>query len=282
MTRFGNYRLDIDPGINKDFTRSLAPALRASANASSGDPDLRPYCSDTNQWSLSACAGNATADSVEILDAQDEEYKAAKEGRAKVPIAQLARLFVYAKARELHQDLDKDQGTYISSCFEVLSRFGICTEKLWPYDASKVFVTPSIKALREATGHKIHSYYRVHEDGNDRVDAVLLALKAKHPVVFGTLIPSWFSTLRDSNPVTRPKDNEQTAGGHAMIIVGWSSAKSCFIVKNSWGKAWGDEGYWYMSPEYLAWESTWDLWVPTRGYAFTKPVDETTVTVIKE
>jgi C1A family cysteine protease len=277
-TRFGNYRLDTDPGINKDFKTSLAPTLKASG---SGDPDLRPYCTPTHQWSLSACAGNATADSVEILDALDEAAKAKKESRKPLPTVQLARLFVYAKARELHQELSKDQGTYISSCFEVLSRFGICSEQTWPYDTSKVFVTPSIKALREATGHKIHSYYRISETGSERVDAVLTALRAYHPVVFGTLIPAWFGQWNGTDVINHPKDKEPLAGGHAMILVGWSSAKSAFIVKNSWGTAWGDRGYWYMSPEYLAWNNTWDLWVPTRGYSFIHGVDETTVTIIK-
>lgn len=32
-------------------------------------------------------------------------------------------------------------------------------------------------------------------------------------------------------------------GGHAVIIVGWDDATSCWICKNSWGSNWGEEGY---------------------------------------
>ncbi len=32
-------------------------------------------------------------------------------------------------------------------------------------------------------------------------------------------------------------------GGHAIIIVGWDDAEECFIVKNSWGEDWGEDGY---------------------------------------
>lgn len=32
-------------------------------------------------------------------------------------------------------------------------------------------------------------------------------------------------------------------GGHSVSIVGWNDADSCWIVKNSWGGDWGEDGY---------------------------------------
>jgi C1A family cysteine protease len=32
-------------------------------------------------------------------------------------------------------------------------------------------------------------------------------------------------------------------GGHAVLIVGYDDANSCFVVKNSWGSSWGESGY---------------------------------------
>jgi C1A family cysteine protease len=32
-------------------------------------------------------------------------------------------------------------------------------------------------------------------------------------------------------------------GGHAVLIVGWDNTEECFIVKNSWGGDWGENGY---------------------------------------
>lgn len=39
-------------------------------------------------------------------------------------------------------------------------------------------------------------------------------------------------------------------GGHAVLLVGYTS-DGRFIVRNSWGVKWGDQGYGYMSEDYL-------------------------------
>jgi hypothetical protein len=37
------------------------------------------------------------------------------------------------------------------------------------------------------------------------------------------------------------------AGGHVVTIVGYDDSKSCWIVKNSWGTKWGEDGWFRMS-----------------------------------
>jgi C1A family cysteine protease len=252
-----------------DFTTGLQPTLKATTD---GDIDLSKYATVSNQLALSSCAGNATADAVEVTSAINEEDRAKAEGRDVRPLAQLSRLFVYTMARGLEDDdgdglgdIHKDEGTYIRNCFEILSRFGICDESIWPYITSRVYTSPSIKALRQAVGHRIHSYYRIKETGQARVDAVITALRARHPVVFGTLIDEAFMDSVGPDTVTVPKG--EFVGGHAMMIIGYR--KGLFKIKNSWGGKWRGDGYCYFTPEYIAWSNTWDLWVPTLGTTFT-------------
>ena len=57
----------------------------------SGDVDLTPYTTPTNQYQLSACAGNSTADSVEVVSAIDEADAATAAGRDPNRIRELAQ-----------------------------------------------------------------------------------------------------------------------------------------------------------------------------------------------
>lgn len=212
-------------GYQRDITTSYTTFQEAGVfkeTIDSDSPDLREHCTSSNQFSLSSCAGNATADAVEVVDSVA--------GRPRV---ELSRLFVYAMARTLHQKLGEDNGTYIATCFDVLSRYGICSEEIWPYDESKVFVSPSLKAMREAAGHRIHSYYKITGGGQDRIDQCISALKSKAPVVFGTLVDKEFVNHVGEGIVGIPKGD--IVGGHAMILVGYDAQKKAFILKNSWG-----------------------------------------------
>lgn len=42
--------------------------------------------------------------------------------------------------------------------------------------------------------------------------------------------------------IHEPVEGEEP-GGHALLIVGYDDEKECWIVKNSWGPKWGDQGY---------------------------------------
>lgn len=239
---------------------------------SSGDVDLRAYCTDSDQGGIGSCAGNATADAIEILNAQEEERKALAEGRLRKAVTQLSRMFIYFMARGMldddrdgQADTDRDTGCYIRDCLETLSRYGICDEVIWPYDESKVFVAPSMKAMRQATAHRIHSYYRIKEEGEDRLASIRSALRAKLPVIFGTKVTQAFTgSSGGKSLVSRPSG--PFAGGHAMVVVGLVGDN--FLIKNSWGPAWGVGGYFLMSPDYLSWEETSDIWVPMMGSEF--------------
>ena len=38
-------------------------------------------------------------------------------------------------------------------------------------------------------------------------------------------------------------------GGHAVTVVGYTSDR--FIIRNSWGTGWGDDGFGYASEAYI-------------------------------
>jgi len=47
-----------------------------------------------------------------------------------------------------------------------------------------------------------------------------------------------------------PSDGESVLGGHAVLAVGYSDAPQRFLVRNSWGPAWGIHGYFTLPYAY--------------------------------
>ena len=71
--------------------------------------------------------------------------------------------------------------------------------------------------------------------------------------MFGFSVYESFETdaVARSGEVPMPGRNEALLGGHAVAAVGYDQPRRRFIVRNSWGAAWGKSGYFTMPYEYL-------------------------------
>jgi C1A family cysteine protease len=52
--------------------------------------------------------------------------------------------------------------------------------------------------------------------------------------------------------VPLPKSREVAIGGHAVMAAGYSDARRWFLVRNSWGEAWGMDGYFTLPYDYIS------------------------------
>ncbi len=256
---------------------------RMSSWAPPGGSDLRPFSSPRqNQLNSSTCAANSTTKALELKRIQKYTLenvprlgfdKALEYGQSKH--VDLSRLALYHLARELMDppETDKDEGTYISLCADVLRRFGVCREApdptkpgddaYWPFDLSKIFISPGWKQMRQAYVHKIDAWHKIYSSGADRVEDVIQSLSAGSPVVYGTVIGENWQTY-DGTPLT-PKSGK-TLGGHATVLVGWDTS-GFFWGENSWGTGWGpDDGFYKVRPEVIASDDSSDFVVMTGGW----------------
>ena len=48
-----------------------------------------------------------------------------------------------------------------------------------------------------------------------------------------------------------PTRGDRLRGGHAVLAVGYDDATQTFLVRNSWGATWGQDGYFTMPYAYL-------------------------------
>jgi C1A family cysteine protease len=207
--------------------------------------DLRAECSPVvDQGSIGDCT---SASSVNGL----KEFQLIRE-KAFVP---LSRLYHYYQERVLENDVDEDGGAELRDAVKVLQQTGTCKYSTWP-DTKGYKTTPSSIPDVEIAAYKITEYHRVLG-----LDGLKSALTEGFPVVMGIKVyQSFEGTVASSTGVIpMPDENKEPCyGGHAVIVVGYDDAKSHMIVRNSWGAAWGDKGYFYLPYDYMKYVS--DMW----------------------
>jgi len=195
--------------------------------------DLRPHCSPIeDQGRLGSCTGNAIAGAIELLMKRNNKF------------ADISRLFIYYYERLLENTVNYDSGAYIRDGIKACYTYGIATENLWPYDISKFRNRPSIDAVNDAKKRKVKLYERVSD-----FNGVINAIDNGYPVTIGFDVYSSFDSPTVARTGIMPYPNlrkETLLGGHAVLIVGYNKNNDTFIVRNSWGKYWGDNGYFYM------------------------------------
>ena len=203
--------------------------------------DLRPHMTPIeNQERTSSCVANAVAGAYEYLF---KRYQGVDE-------YDVSRLFIYYNARSLHQAEGRDQGTSLKAAILGLMEYGACSEETWPFDAELVNTEPDEDAYDEASSFLIEDVAVVPAD----LTAWKMCLAEGYPIIFAISLFRSFDQLR-RGVVPMPSSKETTReahGAHAMLCVGYSDPDQVFIVRNSWGSGWGEQGYCYIPYAYLS------------------------------
>jgi C1A family cysteine protease len=200
--------------------------------------DLRPSCSPVeNQGQLGSCTANALVGSLEFLEA-----KAGKKA------TDLSRLFIYYNERALEGTVKEDAGAMIRDGVKTLVKQGVCAEKLWRYNIAKFAVKPPAACYQQALSHQVQSYHRIIT-----LQDMLTCLAEGYSFVFGFTVYEAFESkeVAKTGQLNLPKHGEKALGGHAVMAVGYDDASKRFVVRNSWGKAWGMQGYFTIPYAYL-------------------------------
>lgn len=252
MKKLGWIRSNGNLGITS-FQSS--PTLQSLADPNNANEYIIPTTVPVfDQGNLNSCVANSTAVSLMIL-AQV----------ANGSFTTLSRLMVYWNARVPVQATNKDAGTYVHLAFQSLSSLGVCPESTWQYVESEVNVEPPLEAYKQGNDNTINAFYEITSLADQRVADIELAIRANHPVVFGTQVGSDVENY-DGNPDTVFNPPTSSLGGHALTAIGVrvnSAGKREFLIRNSWGEGWGLNGCVWFSADYMADLGTSDLFVPT-------------------
>jgi C1A family cysteine protease len=148
---------------------------------------------------------------------------------------------------------------YITDAMKVSAKLGVADEKLYPYLTTKFKLKPPASVFANGLLHQTLEYQKID---STKPDVIKAALAEGLPVVFGSTLYEGYETLKPGNVMPDPDLKRSIVGGHCMALVGYDSAKKQFLVRNSWGKSWGDNGHHWMSEKYICSLSlTDDVWV---------------------
>ena len=212
--------------------------------------DLRPYLTKVeDQAVVNSCTANAIAGAYEYLAM-----------RALGASGDISRLFIYYNSRQ-YDGIQGDEGSTITGSIRVLEELGACTEALWVYDPQFVNCQPSAEAYEEALSFLVKEAQEI----DINLYAMKHCLAEGYPFAFGLKLFKSFDRAGKHGRVLLPepnsKDGRTSHSSHAMLCVGYSDKTQAFIVRNSWGESWGDQGYCYIPYAYLANpEYCWDCW----------------------
>lgn len=118
-------------------------------------------------------------------------------------------------------------------------QYGATLEVNYPYNINKFAYLPYGATYIDALKHRNITYGTVAKT----LAGVKNSLVNGYPCLIGFTV---YENLFDDD-VTETGDikvpEEEVAGGHAVVIIGYNDNTSRFIIRNSWGTAWSDNGY---------------------------------------
>ncbi len=212
-----------------------------------------------DQGSLGSCTANAGVALVEYF-----------ERRAFKKHIDASRLFLYKATRNLmHQK--GDNGAFLRSTMGALVLFGVPPEEYWPYVISDFDQEPTSFCYAFAQNYQSMTYYRLDPPGISKIDLLNQIKKnidGGLPSMFGFTVYSSIEEAGSTGKIPYPVKGEKILGGHAVVAAGYdekmktknATAPGALMIRNSWGKGWGENGYGWLPYEYVLKGLAVDWW----------------------
>jgi len=228
--------------------------------------DLREHCSPVeNQGGLGSCTAHAGVGIIEYCEKKSF-------GRH----IDASRLFLYKVTRNLMK-IKGDTGAYLRTTMGAMVLFGVPPEEYWAYtDDEKEFdKEPPAFCYAFAQNYQAVKYFRHDPPGtpaNALLEKVKSYLSSGHPAMFGFTVYNSIEQADRTGRIPFPSSKERIEGGHAVAAIGYDDktkiknkyggveTSGALLIRNSWGRGWGEEGYGWLPYEYVLKGLAEDFW----------------------
>jgi C1A family cysteine protease len=220
-----------------------------------GRVDLSASCSAIeDQESIGSCTANAGVGLLEYY-----------ERRAFGKHVDASRLFLYKVTRNL-LGWSGDTGAYLRTTMGAMTLFGALPEAQYPYDIENFDLEPSAFAYAYAQNYQSLSYFRLDQPGltaDALLDRIKRFIQSGYPSMFGFSVYNYGNAQGE---FAFPTPASTLLGGHAVVAIGYDDQrtiggkKGALKIRNSWGTAWGENGYGWLPYAYVTSGLADDFW----------------------
>jgi C1A family cysteine protease len=229
------------------YEDAVAAGALGAVSAPPASVDLRAaWWAIDDQEDTGSCVGWATAEGV-------VRYHMVQAGKLPKTV-QLSPRFVWMGSKETDEfdgrpeTFVEEAGTSLKAAMDLVRKYGSVKMNLLPFHiATKMYTGNENAFFAQAAQRKISAYFNMHRNLNQWKSW----LAAHGPILVGLSVDStWDNATATGGNIDTFMPNT-VRGGHAVAVVGYTSTGR-FIVRNSWGTSWGDQGFGYVSPAYIA------------------------------
>lgn len=228
------------------FEDAMKSGMLGAVSAPPTSKDLRAtWWKVGDQGSTGSCVGWGSADGV----MRYHLVKAGKLGQNEL----LSPRFIWMASKETDEfstrpeTFIEEAGTSLKAALDICRKYGVVLNSMLPFDLqTKMYVGSENTFFASAAMRKCASYVNMAKNFSQW----RTWLASNGPVLVALNVDaSWDQAAQTHGNI----DNFQPTtvrGGHCVCLVGYKT-DGRFIVRNSWGKTWGDQGFGYASEAYI-------------------------------